>query len=181
MNAIHLKQFKNHLFRMMKKMRKRIIFTILLVNILSPSAILSQDDKRPNQSVPFNLRYFQVDYGVSGARSNSLGGAFIGVADDATAATINPAGLTVLTHLETSTHILIRRIETKELSSNREKWNEKKDYSHLESDLSYGNITIPFRRFTFAGYWEVKSHNTNRFEYEQVITSELRFIRLMRT
>ncbi len=170
--SFHLKQFNNHLFRIMKKMNKRIIFTILLVNILSPPAILGQQDKRPNQSVPFNLRYFNFDYDVTGVRSNSLGGAFIGVADDATAATINPAGLTILTHIETSVRILIRRTESKELTGNRKKWNEKKDYPHLESDLSYANITVPFKKFTFAGYWEVKSHNINRYEYEQVITPE---------
>ena len=155
-------------------MMNRIFFSLLLINLLSPSALFSQDDKRPNQSVPFNLRYFQVNHDVSGARSNSLGGAFIGVADDATAATINPAGLTVLTHLETSTHILIRRIETKELAGNRENWNQKKDFSHLETDLSYGNITIPFKKFTFAAYWDVKSHYTSRFEYEQANMPELK-------
>jgi len=156
-------------------MIKRITFIILLVNILSsPPELFCQVHERPNQSVPFNFRYFQIDYGVSGARANSLGGAFIGVADDATAATINPAGLTVLTRLETSAHILLRRSEIKELAGSREKWNKKKDYSHLETDLSYGNITVPFKKFTFAGYWDVKSHNTSQFEYEQVVTSELK-------
>ena len=37
-----------------------------------------------------------------GARSNAMGGAFIGVADDATAAYANPAGLTILTKPEAS-------------------------------------------------------------------------------
>ncbi len=37
-----------------------------------------------------------------GARSNAMGGAFIGVADDATAAFANPAGLTILTRAESS-------------------------------------------------------------------------------
>jgi hypothetical protein len=32
-----------------------------------------------------------------GARANAMGGAFIGLADDATAAYTNPAGLTILT------------------------------------------------------------------------------------
>ncbi len=37
-----------------------------------------------------------------GARANAMGGAFIGVADDATAAYTNPAGLTILTRPEMS-------------------------------------------------------------------------------
>jgi long-chain fatty acid transport protein len=44
----------------------------------------------------------QLDFSVPGARSLALGGAFIGLADDATAAFSNPAGLTVLSRPELS-------------------------------------------------------------------------------
>ena len=47
---------------------------------------------------------FQIDLNLSnpGARSLALGGAFVGLADDATAAYANPAGLTVLSDPEVS-------------------------------------------------------------------------------
>ena len=48
-----------------------------------------------NQSFNLNFRF-----NSPGARANGMGGAFIGVADDATAAYTNPAGLTILTEPE---------------------------------------------------------------------------------
>ena len=158
-------------------MTKRIIFLILWGSILLFSPVLySQCPQcstvRPTQSAPFNIRYFQFNLGVSGARANSLGGAFIGVADDATAATTNPAGLTMLTRLETSVHIRPRRTEISELAANRKQWDERKDYSHFQTDLAYGDIVVPFKKLTFAGYWDVVTKAENHFEYQQFSTPE---------
>jgi long-chain fatty acid transport protein len=47
-------------------------------------------------------RNFQFSLVNPGARSTAMGGAFIGLADDATAAEANPAGLTILTKPEVS-------------------------------------------------------------------------------
>ena len=47
----------------------------------------------------FNLNF---RFNSPGARANGMGGAFIGLADDATAAYTNPAGLTILTKPEVS-------------------------------------------------------------------------------
>src|SRR5262245_26377456 len=48
------------------------------------------------------FRIFQFSFVNPGARAGALGGAFIGLADDATAAEANPAGLTILTKPEVS-------------------------------------------------------------------------------
>lgn len=48
------------------------------------------------------FRNFQFSLVNPGARSTAMGGAFIGLADDATAAEANPAGLTILTKPEVS-------------------------------------------------------------------------------
>ena len=48
------------------------------------------------------FRNFQLTIVNPGARSGAMGGAFIGLADDATAAEANPAGLTILTKPEVS-------------------------------------------------------------------------------
>ncbi len=45
---------------------------------------------------------FQFNFVTPGARANAMGGAFIGRADDATAALTNPAGLVILTKPEVS-------------------------------------------------------------------------------
>src|SRR5262249_8171327 len=54
----------------------------------------------------------QFDFLAPGARSLALGGAFTAVADDATAAFTNPAGLRHITKKEISFEGRVRRYET---------------------------------------------------------------------
>jgi long-subunit fatty acid transport protein len=61
----------------------------------------------------------QFDFLNPGARSLALGSAFIAVADDATAAFTNPAGLTFLVKPEVSAEIRFRHLETPYLSGGR--------------------------------------------------------------
>src|SRR5262249_10927561 len=61
----------------------------------------------------------QFDFMNPGARSLAMGGAFIGAADDATAAFANPAGLSSLSTRETSAELRSRRIETPYLQGGR--------------------------------------------------------------
>ncbi len=61
----------------------------------------------------------QFDFLAPGARSLALGGAFIGAADDATTAFVNPAGLALLSRLEFSGEVRYRRIETPFLQGGR--------------------------------------------------------------
>ena len=49
-----------------------------------------------------SLSGLQFNFGNPGARSLGMGGAFLGLADDATAAEANPAGLTILRKAEFS-------------------------------------------------------------------------------
>ena len=61
----------------------------------------------------------QFDFLNPGARSLALGSAFIAVADDATAAFTNPAGLTFLIRAEASAELRYRRLDTPFLSGGR--------------------------------------------------------------
>ena len=61
----------------------------------------------------------QFDFLDPGARSLALGSAFVAVADDATAAFTNPAGLTYLIKPEVSAEFRGRRLETPYLSGGR--------------------------------------------------------------
>ena len=61
----------------------------------------------------------QFDFLNPGARSLALGSAFAGLADDATSAFTNPAGLTFLTRLEASFEGRGRRLETPFLQGGR--------------------------------------------------------------
>ena len=66
--------------------------------IIAFGAPLSAQFESPAGALPI----FQ---GPPGARALGIGGAFIGVADDATAAEANPAGLTILSRPEISLHV----------------------------------------------------------------------------
>jgi long-chain fatty acid transport protein len=68
------------------------------------------------QSLQFPL---QFDFLNPGARSLALGSAFAGLADDATAAFTNPAGLTLLARMEASFEGRGRRLETPFLQRGR--------------------------------------------------------------
>jgi long-subunit fatty acid transport protein len=76
----------------MKKMLPQAIGAVLLAATTSAFAIT---DEEGNASLQFN-------FSAPGARSLAMGGAFIGLADDATAAFSNPAGLLQLASPEVS-------------------------------------------------------------------------------
>jgi long-subunit fatty acid transport protein len=61
----------------------------------------------------------RFDFLTPGARSLAMGGAFLGAADDATAAFSNPAGLARLRRIEVSAEGRVRRTETPFLSGGR--------------------------------------------------------------
>ena len=93
----------------------------------------------PEMSV-FNFRFNNP-----GARSNAMGGAFIGLADDATAAFTNPAGLTILTKPEISAEYKYGEITTV--------FNDSVDeYEHdvTLSGLSFLSYVHPMEKTSFA-------------------------------
>ncbi|HEV3076695.1 MAG TPA: outer membrane protein transport protein [Thermoanaerobaculia bacterium] len=69
-------------------------FTVLLVATVGAAPLRGQADA--------SFEGFQFNRSLPGARSLALGGAFVALADDATAAYSNPAGLTILESPEVS-------------------------------------------------------------------------------
>lgn len=80
-----------------------------------------------------------------GARANAMGGAFIGLADDATAAYTNPAGLTVLTEPEFSVEYKIGQITT-----HFEDHISEKEFDDTVSGLSFLSYVYPAENATIA-------------------------------
>lgn len=78
---------------MIATMTRALIAALVLAAL--PSVCLAQSDDDANGAVQFN-------FSTPGARSLALGGAFVGAADDATAAYANPAGLFQLSEPEVS-------------------------------------------------------------------------------
>ena len=85
-------------------MRTRIVALLILVFAL-PAAAQNIDIEA--------LSGLQFNFGNPGARSLGMGGAFLGLADDASAAEANPAGLTILRKPEIS--IELRNYEENQL------------------------------------------------------------------
>jgi len=75
--------------------------TLTLASILATSILLNAASAQA-AFITETLDIFGIDFRINnpGARANGMGGAFVGLADDATAAYTNPAGLTILTKPE---------------------------------------------------------------------------------
>jgi long-chain fatty acid transport protein len=79
----------------------RAVVTALLAAVVSPALAITNDEN--NATLPFS-------FSNPGARSLAMGGAFLGAADDATAAYTNPAGLTRI-GLEQQVSLELRRVD----------------------------------------------------------------------
>ena len=75
-------------------MRKICFFLAICVAVTVPLAAQNTDIE--------SLAGLQFNFGNPGARSLGMGGAFLALADDASAAEANPAGLTILRKPEVS-------------------------------------------------------------------------------
>ena len=84
-------------------MRRQILAVVTVLTVATAARGANLDQNRLLQDIPFN-------FGNPGAKSLGLGGAFIGRADDASAAEANPAGLTSITKREAT--LEIRSAET---------------------------------------------------------------------
>lgn len=102
----------------------------------------------------------------SAARAAGMGGAFLGVANDATTAALNPAGLAFLARPEISL-------------SQAAGWNAREfpagvNSNRRESSMAFNgtlvNLVYPFKGFTFALYHQLAFRAQYDFEREQFLT-----------
>jgi long-chain fatty acid transport protein len=97
-----------------EKRRCRVRLIISVTAALTLTALSARAQTGQTAQIPL-----QFDFLSPGARSLALGSAFIAVADDATAAFTNPAGLMFLIRPEVSAEFRYRRLETPFLSGGR--------------------------------------------------------------
>src|SRR5687767_3254864 len=127
-------------------MRKLIGAVILLVAV--PAMAQNTDIE--------SLSGLQFNFGNPGARALGMGGAFLGLADDATAAEANPAGLTILRKAEISVegrNYLEQQVLT---TSGVFPDLERTGFNHYSDRLqvSFASAVIPVKnRFTFGLYY----------------------------
>src|SRR5437763_1503947 len=127
---------------------------ILIVLIAVPAVAQNTDIE--------SLSGLQFNFGNPGARSLGMGGAFLGLADDASAAEANPAGLTILRKPEVS--VEGRNFEEQQLFSTSGTFPDIKRtaFTHYSqrADLTFASVVIPVKnRFTFGAYYHEPLRN----------------------
>jgi long-chain fatty acid transport protein len=106
----------------------------------------------------------QLSLAPPGARSLAMGASFIGLADDATAAESNPAGLTVLTRPEVSGQLRFSEFENE--LPNTVTGSGFETFSDSVTSPSFFSVVYPWKSVAIAGYYQrnadFKQHS--RFE-----------------
>ena len=108
------------------------------------------------------LSGLQFNFGNPGARSLGMGGAFLGLADDASAAEANPAGLTILRKPEIS--IEARNYQEEQLFTTSGTFPDVSRTAFTNySDrvvLSFASVVYPIKnKFTVGGYFHESLNN----------------------
>ena len=102
------------------------------------------------------FREFQFDFSTPGARANGMGRAFVGLADEATAAYSNPAGLSVLKTPEFSLEFRQNQSEFDVLRSTErftiEGNQPERSYFSL-SRIGFASLSFSWRNYNFSAFF----------------------------
>jgi long-chain fatty acid transport protein len=99
------------------------------------------------------LAGLQFNFGNPGARSLGMGGAFIGLADDASAAEANPAGLTILRKPEASIEMRQTSIAQRFVTGGTFPFVTSEDFSSRRKAVSFASVVIPSNQGILALYY----------------------------
>ncbi|MGH7454573.1 MAG: hypothetical protein ACRENG_24680, partial [bacterium] len=131
-------------------------------------AVLGQTQRPP--APQFSLMQLRLAPAIPAARPASLGGAFIGIADDATAAAINPAGVSFLLRPEISlSHAIGQQARDYPIGGAGGSVDEFRDRNPI-FDQTLVNIAYPQWGFTFALYRQLAFHADFDFTRNQFLT-----------
>jgi long-subunit fatty acid transport protein len=112
-----------------------------------------------------NFAQFRFNFNNPGARATGIGGAFMSIADDATASEANPAGLTTLLRPEFSFEAkgiqFVQHVENFSHTGTAANFTlNAQDFKSAVISPSFASVVYPLRRFTFA----VFRHELMNFE-----------------
>lgn len=128
------------------------IFALLsLLLLVFSSEAAAQSFWRKNDRNTF-IRNVQFNFNIPSARAVGLGGAFVAIADDATAGMANPAGLTILTKPEISVHYKMSRFSHTEFTGDEENHDLRKRFNNSVGSQSYLSLVYPYGKFSFSLY-----------------------------
>lgn len=136
-------------------MRKTIVALALAITAL-PAAAQNTDIEA--------LSGLVFSFGNPGARALGMGGAFLGLADDASAAEANPAGLTILRRPEVS--LEARNSLTTQTFAVEGTFPdlEERDFNAYSRnvEVTFGSAVYPMGNFAVAGYYHQPLNFNNR-------------------
>lgn len=123
----------------------RIVAVIALASVVSVPLSAQNTDIEALSGLQFN-------FGNPGARALGMGGAFLGLADDASAVEANPAGLTILSRTEVS--VEARRTSMSQTFGTGGVYPFIADQSFTSNatDIAFASGVIPMKPFAFALY-----------------------------
>ncbi len=102
-----------------------------------------------------SLSGLQFNFGNPGARSLGMGGAFLGLADDASAAEANPSGLTILRKPEVT--LEVRNYQEQQLFTTSGTFPDlnRTAFSHYSqrAELTFGSFVYPIKNWTLGVYY----------------------------
>jgi long-subunit fatty acid transport protein len=124
----------------MKKNTLALMVAAALGCVAAPAFAIT--DEEGNASLQFS-------FVPPGARSLGMGGAFIGLADDATAAYTNPAGLTQLVNKEISAEYRNTRFSTEFIAGDLPQYDTA---NSREDGLGFLSYVMPFENWAIAVY-----------------------------
>lgn len=109
-----------------------------------------------------SLSGLQFNFANPGARSLGMGGAFLGLADDASAVEANPAGLTILRKPEVS--LELRNFLTTQTLATSGTFNEnlqRTDFTGFSkrADVAFASFVYPIKNFDIAVYYHEPLNN----------------------
>lgn len=149
-----------------RKLRRGIMFLLLQLFFLCDSGFSQIERPRAPEFAFSQFRLIPIH---PAGRPASLGGAFIGIADDATAAAINPAGLSFLTTPEISlSHCASWQTYDFPVSRRVQSEGEQRHYEPV-FDQTLVNVIYPQWGFTFALFRQVAFRSEFKFEREQFV------------
>ncbi len=114
---------------------------VFLIFLLAAGTAFSQDFHL------YGFSMYNLEFLGSGARARSMGGAFVGIADDASALTWNPAGLIQVTKTQASLGGAVVRLkmETDQSYTGSPSYDFARDYTKDLLNLQSGSFVAPVR------------------------------------
>jgi long-chain fatty acid transport protein len=135
---------------MLRTSRKSLTYALALS--ITASCIVAGALAQTNTE---NFAQFRFNFNNPGARATGIGGAFMSIADDATASEANPAGLTTLLRPELSLEAkgiqFITHVDNFSHTGTAANFTlNAQDFKSAVVSPSFASLVYPVRRFTFA-------------------------------